>query len=130
MITLNATEQVKLWAAVSIGNAIGNAIMLRGIYQESNRIWDRAVLLDDTGKHLIAGRLNSDATKIQALQDYALQVSMYFDQSKYPVSSLLTKRSFALNTEIRKAVIFQGASRQFNTNSVDINCCVIISNIN
>lgn len=115
MLNLTLIEQLRVWQIGHIGNAIGNANLVRAIFDESEKFWDRAINAE-TGGHVISGKISNDQVKRSAIADYALQVAFLFTESRHPVLSLHTKRAFALNAEMRAAALNSNTSKVYVTN--------------
>lgn len=116
MQDLNLNKQLMAGYFIGLGNAIGNGNLIRSIFDESEKIWDRAIDLQSEG-HMIARKLGNDAGKLTAISDYALQVVQMFIESKHPNLSLFAKRAFTLSVDHRKAVISLLSHRQYDNNA-------------
>lgn len=116
MKNLNLNSQVMLGYFLDLGNAIGNGNLITSIFDESGKIWDRAIDLQTEG-HMIARKLGNDMGKQTAISEYALQVVQMFVESKHPNLSLFAKRAFILSVDHRKAVVSLLAHRQYDNNA-------------
>lgn len=112
---LSVTKHQEIYQITQVGSAIGNADLLKGMFDDSRKFWNAAI--DATsGAHLIEGVVMNNESKAAAITDYALQLSNLFITSRHPTLSLMTKRAYSLNTEHRKSVIYRMAALRFQNN--------------
>lgn len=111
---LGIRKQLAIYHITMIGNAIGNAYLIKGMYDDAKIIWNRATEVT-TGEHLIESVVLNNDRKAQAINDYALQVLNVFISSQYPTASLFTKRANMLAAEHRKNILYRMASTRYET---------------
>jgi len=112
---LSVLSQHTVFQVTQVGEAIGNANLIRGMFDESDKFWNAAVN-SGTGEHMIQDVAMNGGGKVQAINDYALQIVNQFVTSRHPTLSLLTKRAFSLNAEHRRTVVSHLSSQRFTSN--------------
>lgn len=112
---LTARQHHDIFLVTQIGEALGNVNLVKGLLDDSLKFWKIAVD-SQSGEHLIENVVMNSKGKVQAIADYALQLTALFTESRYPTLALLTKRALILNVEHRKTVVNHLSSVRFPDN--------------